>query len=119
MPARLAAHLRYPQDLFATQARKYAAYHMTEPQVFYNSEDLWETPRGRRAAAVAVEPYYVLIRLPGEPRLEFLLLTPLTPARRDNMIAWLAARCGRATAELVVFKLPKDRLVWGRSRSRR
>jgi uncharacterized membrane protein (UPF0182 family) len=61
-----------------------------------------------------VEPYYVLIRLPGEPRLEFLLLTPLTPARRDNMIAWLAARCDPPRyGELVVFQLPKDRLVLG------
>jgi uncharacterized membrane protein (UPF0182 family) len=115
MPAGLAAHLRYPQDLFAIQARKYAAYHMTEPRVVYNSEDLWETPRAKEGGRhVAVEPYYVLVRLPGEPRLEFLLLTPLTPARRDNMIAWLAARCDPPRyGELVAFQLPKDRLVLG------
>ena len=61
---------------------------MTEPHVFYNSEDLWQNPRAKEGdRKVAVEPYYGLIRLPGEPRLEFLLLTPMTPAGRDNMIA--------------------------------
>jgi uncharacterized membrane protein (UPF0182 family) len=115
MPPGLAAHLRYPEDLFAIQARKYAIYHMTEPHVFYNSEDLWQIPRQQAGdRSVPVAPYYVLIRLPGEPRLEFLLLTPLTPARRDNMIAWLAARCDPPHyGQLVVFKLPKDRLVLG------
>ena len=115
MPAGLVAHLRYPQDLFAIQAQKYATYHMTEPHVFYNSEDLWQNPRAKEGdRQVAVEPYYVLIRMPGEPRLEFLLLTPMTPARRDNMIAWLAARSDPPHyGQLVVFMLPKDRLVLG------
>ncbi|MEK0082167.1 UPF0182 family protein [Benzoatithermus flavus] len=115
MPPGIAAHLRYPEDLFAIQARKYAVYHMTEPHVFYNSEDLWQIPREKEDDRyVPLQPYYVLIRLPGEPRLEFLLLTPLTPARRDNMIAWLAARSDPPHyGELVVFKLPKDRLVLG------
>ena len=67
MPAGLVAHLRYPQDLFAIQAEKYATYHMTEPHVFYNSEDLWQNPRAKEGdRQVAVEPYYVLIRMPGE-----------------------------------------------------
>ena len=115
MPAGLVAHLRYPQDLFAIQAEKYATYHMTEPHVFYNSEDLWQNPRAKEGdRQVAVEPYYVLIRMPGEPRLEFLLLTPMTPVRRDNMIAWLAARSDPPHyGQLVVFTLPKDRLVLG------
>jgi uncharacterized membrane protein (UPF0182 family) len=83
--------------------------------VFYNSEDLWQLPRdidGDRSVTVA--PYYVLVRMPGEAELEFLLLTPLTPAKRDNMIAWLAARSDPPHyGQLVVFKLPKDRLVLG------
>ena len=115
MPAGLVAHLRYPEDLFALQSQKYATYHMTEPHVFYNSEDLWQLPRGTAGdRSVPVAPYYVLIRMPGEPQLEFLLLTPLTPAKRDNMIAWLAARADPPHyGQLVVFKLPKDRLVLG------
>ncbi len=115
MPANLKAHLRYPEDLFAIQARKYAVYHMTVPHVFYNSEDLWQIPQEKYGGRqVVVEPYYVLIRMPGEPRLEFLLLTPLTPAHRDNMIAWLAARSDPPHyGQLVVFKLPKERLILG------
>jgi uncharacterized membrane protein (UPF0182 family) len=115
MPAGLAAHLRYPQDLFEIQVRIYAKYHMTVPQVFYNNEDLWTTPREKYGGAtVEMEPYYVLIRLPGEERLEFLLMTPLTPARRDNMIAWMAARADAPHyGKLVVYRLPKQRLVLG------
>jgi uncharacterized protein len=115
MPAGLKAHLRYPEDLFGIQAQKYAAYHMTVPHVFYNSEDLWQIPQEKYGGRqVPVEPYYVLIRMPGEPRLEFLLLTPLTPAHRDNMIAWLAARSDPPHyGQLVVFKLPKERLILG------
>jgi uncharacterized protein len=115
MPAGLKAHLRYPEDLFGIQAQKYAAYHMTVPHVFYNSEDLWQIPQEKYGGrSIPVEPYYVLIRMPGEPRLEFLLLTPLTPAHRDNMIAWLAARSDPPHyGQLVVFKLPKERLILG------
>src|SRR6476620_6428736 len=88
---------------------------MPEPHVFYNSEDLWQAPRASAGdRSVPVAPYYVLIHMPGETQLEFLLLTPLTPAKRDNMIAWLAARSDPPHyGQLVVFKLPKDRLVLG------
>lgn len=115
LPESLAAHLRYPQDLFKIQARVYAKYHMTVPQVFYNNEDLWATPQEKYGGeTVAMEPYYVLIRLPGEERLEFLLMTPLTPARRDNMIAWMAARSDAPRyGELLVYRLPKERLILG------
>jgi len=93
MPADLQRHIRYPEDFFTIQARKYATYHMLDPQVFYNKEDLWAVPRrtveGRERE---MEPYYTIMRLPGEAREEFMLLTLFNPARRDNMIAWLAAR---------------------------
>ena len=115
MPAGLVAHLRYPEDLFRVQLRAYAKYHMTVPRVFYNREDLWATPRERYGGAtVAMDPYYVLIRLPGEDRPEFLLMSPLTPARRDNMIAWVAARADAPHyGELLVYRLPKQRLILG------
>ena len=108
-------HLRYPQDLFNVQVAKYARYHMTDPQVFYNKEDLWQIPKERYAGStVPVEPYYMLVRLPGESRLEFMLMMPLTPANRDNMIAWMAARCDPDHyGQIVVFKLPKERLILG------
>jgi uncharacterized protein len=115
MPADLRAHIRYPQDLFGIQARMYAAYHMRDPQVFYNKEDLWTIPtkkgEGREAE---IEPYYTIMRLPGESREEFTLLLPFTPVRRDNMIAWLAARSDPPHyGKLLLFDFPKGKLVFG------
>jgi uncharacterized membrane protein (UPF0182 family) len=115
MPRDLRAHVRYPAGFFAVQARMYATYHMQDPRVFYNKEDLWSGPRmaegGREREQ---DPYYTIMRIPGEPREEFVLLMPFTPLRRDNMIAWLAARSdGPAYGRLVAFLFPKQRLVFG------
>jgi uncharacterized protein len=115
LPPGLEAHLRYPQDLFDVQVDKFMRYHMALPHVFYNNEDLWARPTEQYGGRqVRMEPYYVVTKLPGEEDLEFLLMTPLTPEARDNMIAWMAARSdpGRY-GELVVYKLPKDRLIYG------
>jgi uncharacterized protein len=115
MPEGLRRHVRYPQDLFEAQVAKYSRYHMTVPQVFYNDEDLWAVPWERGGDEQSLmEPYYVLMRLPQEQQLQFLLMMPLTPSRRDNMIAWMAARCDfPAYGELIVYKLPKERLILG------
>jgi uncharacterized membrane protein (UPF0182 family) len=115
MPAALYRHIRYPQDLFAIQVGKLALYHMTVPQVFYNREDVWTVPREKYGGeAIRMQPYYVLMRLPGEDRLEFLLMTPLSPRNRDNMIAWLAARSDPdGYGKLVLYKLPKEQLTLG------
>ena len=115
MPEDLRRHLRYPEDFFAIQARKYATYHMEDPQVFYNKEDLWAIPRrtveGRERE---MEPYYTIMRLPGEQKEEFILLTLFNPARRDNMIAWLAARSDPPHyGRLIAFNFPKQKLVYG------
>jgi uncharacterized membrane protein (UPF0182 family) len=115
MPEDLQRHLRYPEDFFAIQARKYATYHMEDPQVFYNKEDLWAVPRrtveGRDRE---MEPYYTIMRLPGEKKEEFILLTLFNPSRRDNMIAWLAARTDPPNyGRLIVYNFPKQKLVYG------
>ena len=115
MPETLRRHIRYPEDFFAIQARKYATYHMLDPQVFYNKEDQWAVPRrsieGRDRD---MEPYYTIMRLPGEQREEFILLTLFNPARRDNMIAWMAARSDPPNyGRLIVFNFPKQKLVYG------
>jgi uncharacterized membrane protein (UPF0182 family) len=115
MPADLRRHIRYPEDLFAIQARKYAVYHMTDPQVFYNREDMWAVPRrtieGRERE---MEPYFTIMRLPGEQREEFILLTLFNPSRRDNMIAWLAGRSDPPHyGKLIVYNFPKQKLVYG------
>jgi hypothetical protein len=115
MPADLQRHIRYPEDFFSIQARKYATYHMLDPQVFYNREDMWAIPRrtveGRDRE---MEPYYTIMRLPGETKEEFILLTPFNPSRRDNMIGWLAARSDPPHYErLVAYNFPKQKLVYG------
>ena len=115
MPEDLRRHLRYPQDLFEAQVAMYSSYHMTVPQVFYNSEDLWAVPREKYGSEViTMKPYYLLMKLPEETDLQFLLMTPLTPANRGNMIAWMAARSDFPDyGALIVYKLPKERLVLG------
>jgi uncharacterized protein len=115
MPEDLRAHIRYPQDLFGIQARMYAQYHMLDPQVFYNKEDLWTVPvRKAEGRDTEMDPYYTIMRLPAEKREEFILLLPFTPVRRDNMIAWLAARSDPPDyGKLVLFEFPKGKLVFG------
>ena len=131
MPEGLKRHLRYPQDLFEAQVDKYSTFHMTVPQVFYNGEDVWAVPRQtqgfkpmslRPIHALGDEygvqqhmsPYFVLMKLLGEDRVQFLLMTPMTPANRDNMIAWIAARSDfPGYGELIAYKLPKERLILG------
>jgi uncharacterized membrane protein (UPF0182 family) len=120
MPQDLQQHIRYPEDLFLIQAQLYRAYHMDVPEVFYNREDLWQFPReltgvdGGNTPGTTMAPYYMIMRLPDEPSAEFVLMLPMVPSQRDNMIAWLAARCDPPDyGKLVVYSFPKDKLVYG------
>ncbi|HEX4158557.1 MAG TPA: UPF0182 family protein [Rhizomicrobium sp.] len=119
MPADLVAHTRYPEDMFLIQAELYRAYHMTAPEVFYNREDLWQFPRQPNGidddtGDSTMAPYYINIRLPGETRTEFVLMLPMVPSQRENMIAWLAARCDQpGYGKLIVYEFPKEKLVYG------
>jgi uncharacterized protein len=115
MPPDLQKHIRYPEDLFLIQARIYQTYHMEAADVFYNREDLWQFPRHPGGDGFAtMAPYYIIMRLPGEPQAEFFLMIPMVPSRRDNMIAWLAARCDAPDyGKLIVYEFPKDKLVYG------
>ena len=115
MPADLQKHIRYPEDLFLIQARLYQTYHMEQAETFYNREDFWQFPRQPGGDGTSVmTPYYIIMRLPGEPQAEFFLMLPMVPSRRDNMIAWLAARCDAPDyGKLIVYEFPKDKLVYG------
>jgi len=115
MPSDIRAHIRYPEDFFLVQADIYRTYHMTDPQVFYNREDLWGFPRENYSGqTVQMQPYYVVMRLPGEPHEEYILMLPMVPSGRDNMISWLAARCdGADYGHLFEFSFSKDRLFYG------
>ena len=109
--------MRYPQGLFSVQAEKYIKYHMDNPEHFYGNEDLWAIPQekfGQGETLQVVEPYYVIMKLPGEAKEEFVLLMPYTPNDRPNMIGWIAARSdGEEYGNIVAFNFPKDRQVYG------
>ena len=113
----LRSHVRYPQDFFSVQAEKYIKYHMKDPNNFYNDEDLWARPNekfGQGDDLQVVEPYYVIMKLPGEETEEFVQLLPYTPSQRQNLIGWLAARSdGENYGKLVAFNFPKDRQIDG------
>ncbi len=115
MPADLQRHIRYPEDLFLIQAQLYQAYHMDDAAVFYNREDLWQFPRQPAASGTSMmAPYYIIMRLPEEPHAEFFVMLPMVPSGRDNMIAWLAARCDPPNyGKLIVYEFPKEKLVYG------
>jgi uncharacterized membrane protein (UPF0182 family) len=115
MPPSLRSHIRYPEDLFIIQAGVYGTYHMKDPEVFYNKEDLWSFPKeSHKGQNTFMQPYYTIMRLPGESREEFILMLPMVPNNRDNMIAWLAARCdGSNYGKLIEYTFSKEKLIYG------
>jgi len=117
MPESLRVHLRYPEVMFNVQALVYQSYHMRDARVFYNKEDLWAVPKEVYfGSEQTMEPYYVIMRLPGEEKEEFLLMLPFTPVNKNNTIGWLAARSdGENYGKLLAYLFPKERLVYGPS----
>ena len=115
MPESIQTHLRYPQDLFDIQSRIYQQYHMTDPQIFYNKEDLWTIANEKLDTKIQMmESFYGIMKLPGEQKEEFLMLIPFTPNKRDNLIAWLCVRSdGEHYGKMLVYKFPKQELIFG------
>jgi uncharacterized protein len=115
MPEGIRNHVRYPPGLMSLQARMYRTYHMRDPQVFYNKEDLWTIPQSTTGGSDhEMRPYYTIMKLPEEKKEEFILLLPFTPSKKDNMSAWMAARCDVPNyGKLIVYNFPKQRLVYG------
>ena len=116
MPEGLKQHIRYPEDLFSIQSQIYNTYHMNDPTVFYNKEDAWQIPNeiyGINQQTV-MEPYYIIIKLPGEDRAEFVIMSPFTPIKKNNMVSWMAARSDKDEyGKLILYKFQKDELVYG------
>jgi hypothetical protein len=111
MPEDVRQHIRYPHQFLQLQAAMFAAYHMSDPKVFYNKENLWEIPT---LGEKPMEPYYTIMKLPGEKKEEYILLLPFTPSKRDNLAAWLTARCDEPNyGKLMVYTFPRDRLIYG------
>ena len=114
MPADLRKHIRYPLDIFDIQTQIYATYHMEDPQSFYNKEDQWEIPALGGPDKAVMESYYTIMKLPEEKKEEFILMLPFNPKKKDNLSAWMVARSdGDDYGKLVVYRFPKDRLVYG------
>ena len=120
MPPGLRKHVRYPELLLKLQAEVYGLYHMTDPEAFYNREDLWTVAtevgmsEGGEQTTQAMQPNFVLMKLPGEASMEFAEILPFTPANRNNLIGWIAGRSdGAQYGTSVVYNFPKTKLVDG------
>jgi uncharacterized protein len=115
MPPDLRKHVRYPETIFALQAAMYTTYHMTNPVMFYNKEDQWEVPAiDSEGNPQTMQPYYTVMRIPGENRAEFIQMLPFTPRRKDNLAAWMVARSDvEHYGQLEVFQFPKQKVVFG------
>ncbi len=120
MPPGLRKHVRYPELLLKLQAEVYGLYHMTDPEAFYNREDLWTVAtevgmgEGGEQTTQAMQPNFVLMKLPGETGEEFVEILPFTPANRNNLIGWIAGRSdGAKYGTSVVYNFPKTKLVDG------
>ena len=115
MPADIQEHLRYSGYMFAIQSNILLKYHMTDPNIFYNNEDAWHIARQiYENSEEEIEPYYLVTSLPDEKKTEFLLIIPFTPYKKNNMIAFLTAKCDIENyGELKLYQLPKEKLSYG------
>ena len=117
MPNDLRTHVRYPLLMFDVQAEIYRVFHMRDPGVFYNKEDVWEVGRslsGDTGRSDRMNPTYIVATMPGESEAEFILMLPFTPRGKDNLVGWMAARCdGENYGELVFYQLSKQQLIYG------
>ncbi|MFN8440314.1 MAG: UPF0182 family protein [Caldilineaceae bacterium] len=115
MPDFLVGHLRYPEDIYTIQAEMLRTYHMTDPDGFFQKEDLWDWPQETLENQVqAIEPYYVLMQLPDRDQLDFVQILPFVPAERENMIAWMAALSDPAEyGQKVVYEFGRETTIFG------
>ena len=115
MPEGLMKHVRYPSDMLLVQGLVYAKYHMTDPEVFYNQEDLWVRATEKYYSSVQpVEPYYIMWEKPDSGKLEFILMQPFTPKDKQVLVGWLAGLCdGADYGKLMAYVFPKEKRVLG------
>ena len=119
MPDQLLAHIRYPEDLFRVQVQTLLLYHMRDPFVFYNKGDVWAVPAVEPQPdqpPVDMEPYYIITKLPGAKKEEFILMFPFRRESKQNMVAWMCARCDPDDyGKLLLYEFPKGELIYGPS----
>lgn len=126
MSPELVDNLRYPEELFRIQSDMYRAYHVSDPRTFFNTSDLWQIAidpssdfggtrlLGNFSDFDPMLPYYLLMKLPGEDDLSFLIMQPFVPLERPNMISFLVAKSGPDNyGEMIEFAMPRDRQING------
>jgi len=115
MPLELREHIRVPKFYFNVQADIYRTYHMSDPQVFYNREDIWELPKEIYGKSeTTMESYYIVTTLPGEDKPSFLLMQPFSPRNKNNMIAWMSVKSDLDSyGEIHVYNFPKEKTIFG------
>lgn len=115
IPEDIQDHFRYPTDLFKIQTEMYGTYHMSDLEVFYNREDFWDIPTEKYFDQdMEMEPYYITMKLPETEEEEFILMSPYTPKKKQNMIAWMGARNdGDHYGDLFLYRFPKQRNIYG------
>ncbi|MCU7513259.1 MAG: UPF0182 family protein [Ignavibacteria bacterium] len=115
MPKEILNHLRYPMEMLLTQGIVYAKYHMTDPTVFYNQEDLWVRATAKYYNEVQpVDPYYIMWQVPGSDKQQFVLMLPFTPKNRQVLIGWIAGMCDPENyGRFISYQFPKDQTVLG------
>lgn len=115
IPEDVAAHFRYPVDLFKIQTAMYGTYHMSNLEVFYNREDFWQFPTEKYFDKdIEMDPYYITMKLPENDKEEFILMMPYTPKKRQNMISWMGVRNdGEHYGEIFVHQFPKQKNIYG------
>jgi uncharacterized membrane protein (UPF0182 family) len=112
-------HLRYPEDIFNAQTSTFAKYHVTDPSVFYQNNDVWQLPPSGDSTSngttqLGLQAYYVQMRIPGQANPEFVLLQPMVPQGRQNMIAWVAAHNDPSHyGGVSIFDFPRASNVFG------
>ncbi|MHB1000207.1 MAG: UPF0182 family membrane protein [Armatimonadota bacterium] len=117
MPADIHEHIRYPELLFRTQSQMLLTYHMEDPQVFYNKSDRWDLPNEiveTSEVETPMEPYYVVMKLPGQDKEQFLMMRPFTPVTKSNMVAWMGAISDPENyGKILLYQFQKDQLIYG------
>ncbi len=114
MPKDLRAHIRYPDELYRVQTSLYTTYHMEAPEDFYHREDQWQIPVVAESEAAVPFMRHIIMRLPEEPKAEFIYMVPFTPRGKDNLAAWMVARNdGEVYGKLRVYQLSRQSLVFG------
>ena len=115
MPEDYRRHIRYPEDFLTVQAHVYSIYHMSDPTVFYQREDVWQFPTEKyRENYQTLQPYFVMLRLPEDDHLKYMLMLPFTPQNRNVMNAWMAGQCDFPDyGKIIVYQFPKGQEVYG------